>query len=335
MVSKKVTTTAVVQQPAMVKVVGRGLDKAVRANAATAQSKVTVEAKTNAVNNEPLRHPLLNPKAHAHHLLLGHQIQDNSFRGGELTAANDNMSPLHDAPDADRLHEAAMKLTNLSDSESRRQLEELWSSLSREERATFQRQLFTGENDSRLAPERAFYLFQLFGRNAPLEMALTFKLNSHSQRPQLSLHVGKEQQVDVRKFKPFLIGHSHRVGAWERHISNMFPSPEDILIIGSQATMVAEALSKDPSRWEKTLLPNGKYVHALITPYSGCYITISPDKSVEIRWAPREGLPEEKGLPDRLIPFYNYYLKKHGYKLSFTKITFDAFLTMMARRMVA
>jgi hypothetical protein len=98
--------------------------------------------------------------------------------------------------------------------------------------------------------------------------------------------------------------------------------------------MVAEALSKDPSRWEKTLLPDGKYHHIMITPYSGCYIKIGPDKSVEINWAPREGLPKEKGLPDRLIPFYNYYLKKHGYKLSFNKIAFDEFLSMMAQRMV-
>lgn len=296
---------------------------------------VSVEAKTNAV--APLRNPLLAPNARARRLINDFQIQNNSFDKSLISVTNHNqpitpeesswfprfatsvlnIDPSPHALEA-RIAAATKRLFDLGGVKPRKHLEDLWLGLNSLEKAQFISHLFGDYVGPSLSPEQAFFLFQLFGKQSPLEVALIADVS----RTGILLHrikVGVEKNyIKTSNLNGNVVGHTHPSTAWGEHMLSPLPSAMDIRTISFPCRKVGRG-------WCSSFI---------LSPYGGCCVvaTISEGVEIKIIWATREGLPEDPLLVDKVRPYYRYKLGD-GYRVSFEETSFDVILTMLAQRL--
>jgi len=207
----------------------------------------------------------------------------------------------------------------------RSQLENVWHNLTAGERRdllaySFHINSLTTRSFARLPEkyslESAFFLYQLFGRGAPIEMALGVTPNDRGGYD-FSFVAGDRNSVHS---DDSVIAHTHPSRESERIVHSIMPSVDDI-----------ERNLDDLEDLRTQFFKDGLYSHFILGPLGGSVTAFSKEEpgAIAISWATRPDAPDDPEIAEMMK--YQYKSRfGSGMEFYFKRISFNRYLEILA-----
>ena len=212
------------------------------------------------------------------------------------------------------VRDAARTLLSADDVQKQAELESQWNCWSMHERAVFL-SLFRGYEDIAVAPHHAFFLYQLFGRNAPLETAI---YQSSPQQDgghiQYRFRVGTRECIDhANDINGYPVGHTHPADPNDDVLNDahrsIFPHWEDHFVTFQNLHVIKHAGKPHDQHLGTPFLIGGALLNAVLSPYGGSFFTTVPEETndernfkrvTQIQWATRPHFNVDQDVARRL-----------------------------------